>query len=77
MVKEIDHVSRDIMTLLNEIEYPVCVREIEVYLGESKEIVLMSLGWLIREGFVDIEYFHGEQLFKLKDTSAIVLKNLS
>lgn len=63
MITKLGVTSGDILTLFDEVKGPLRIREIEVYLGEPKEIILMSLGWLIREGLVNSEYVNGEQFY--------------
>lgn len=63
MITKLGIVSGEILTLFSEVKKSLCVRDIEVYLGEPTDVVLMSLGWLIREGMVssvlmDDEHFY-------------------
>ncbi len=64
MIAKLDIISDEILMLFSEVKGPLCVREIEVYLGESTKVILMSLGWLVREGMVstvimnDEHYYH-------------------
>ncbi len=57
-------VSGEILTLFSEVKDPLCVREIKVYLGEPSDVVLMSLGWLIREGMVNSVIMNEEYFFR-------------
>jgi len=52
MITKLGIILGEILTLFSEVKGPLCAREIEVHLGESSEVILMSLGWLIREGMV-------------------------
>ncbi|VAX35874.1 hypothetical protein MNBD_UNCLBAC01-1060 [hydrothermal vent metagenome] len=47
--------SGEILELFDEIKGPLTEKEIEVQLKASRESILMSLGWLIREGFITTE----------------------
>lgn len=60
-------ISGEILELFEEVKKPLTVREIEVYLGQSKGDILMSLGWLIREGFIATEYVGENTFFRLKE----------
>ena len=59
MITKIGIVAGEVITVLEEISRPLCVEELEFYLEESYELVLMSLGWLVRKGIIHIEHKQG------------------
>ena len=65
MITKLGVVSGEILTLFSEVKGPLCVRDIEVYLGEPSDIILMSLGWLIREGMVASVTMNEEHYYHL------------
>ncbi len=67
MIKKIGVTSGEIITLLEEIKGPLTVKEIEVYLGEEKDIILMSIGCLIREGLLEADLTNGTAFYRLKN----------
>lgn len=66
MLIKVDVICGDILTLFNESQGPLCVRDIEEHLYEPQDVILMTLGWLMREGFIDSEYLNGDLLFRLQ-----------
>ncbi len=62
MMINIGIVSGEILELFDEVKGPLTDREIGAYLGYSKEDILMSLGWLIRERLITMEEM-GENIF--------------
>ncbi len=64
MMLNIGIVSGEILELFDEVQGSLTVKEIEVYLGGSRDDILMSLGWLVREGFLIVEEREGKELFK-------------
>jgi len=54
MVTQIGVVAGEILVLCEGVNRPLTVTEIEFYLGEPYDTILMSLGWLAREGFIHI-----------------------
>lgn len=63
MITKLGIVSGEILTLLSEVKGPLCVHEIEVYIEEPSDVVLMSLGWLIREGMVSSVLMNEEHYY--------------
>jgi len=63
MITKLGIISGEILTLFSEVKDPLCAREIEVHLGEPSDVVLMSLGWLIREGMVSSEIVDEEHCY--------------
>jgi hypothetical protein len=55
MVTRIGIVSGEIITFLEEVNRPLVVGELEFFLEEPHELILMSLGWLARQGIIHIE----------------------
>jgi hypothetical protein len=51
MITQIGFVSGEILTLLDQLEGTVHVENIKFYVDAPEEVILMSLGWLIREGY--------------------------
>lgn len=66
MIIEVGVTAGEIITLLEEIKDPLTVKEIEVYLGEDKDRVLMSIGSLIREGLLETDLSSGPSFYRLK-----------
>jgi len=66
MITKIGVTSGEIITLMEEVKGPLTVKEIEVYLGEEKDVILMCLGCLIREGLVKAEQANGTPFYRLK-----------
>jgi len=67
MITKIGVTSGEILTLLEEVERPLTVKEIGVYLGEEKDVVLMSIGCLIRQGLLGAEVSEGDPTYSLKN----------
>jgi hypothetical protein len=51
MITQIGFVSGEILTLLDQLEGAVNVENIKFYIDAPEEVILMSLGWLIRERY--------------------------
>lgn len=71
MITQISIVSGEILTLLEETRVPIGVQEIASHLDEPQQMIHMSLGWLIRQGLVQIVADHGEQVLvsRVKDSA--------
>ncbi len=54
MVTQIGIASGEILNLVDEKKRPVSLSEIESHLESDKELVYMSIGWLVREGLVHL-----------------------
>ena len=54
MVTQIGIASGDILNLVDEKKRPVSFSEIESQLESDKELAYMSIGWLVREGHVQL-----------------------
>ena len=69
-------VSGEILELFDEVREPLTGREIEAYLGESREDILMSLGWLVKEGLLTMECLGGSTFFicKKKESKRQLMK---
>jgi len=61
MMTQIGIVSGEILTLFDEVDGPLTLKEIELRLNENRDDVLMSLGWLEREGYLKVEKFAGSE----------------
>lgn len=72
MITKLGIISGEILTLLSEVERPLTVMELGNHIKETKEDVLMSLGWLIREGHVHVENREGTYSFYQTKNSLIV-----
>ena len=55
MIMKIGITVGEIITILEEENAPLTLIEIEMLVKASKNILLMSMGWLIRERLVHIE----------------------
>jgi len=69
MITKIGVSSGEILILLEEVQRTLTVKEIEVYLGEDRDVILMSIGCLIREGLLEIKYTDGTSGYHLKKTT--------
>lgn len=65
MITKIGVRSGEIVTLLEEVKGPLTVKEIEVYLGEEKDVILMCIGALIRGGLIEAEDINGSTFYRL------------
>jgi hypothetical protein len=54
MITQIGIASGEILTLIDEKKGPVSFSEIEYHLKNEKELIYMSIGWLVREGHVHL-----------------------
>ncbi|MBN1688543.1 MAG: hypothetical protein JW893_05545 [Candidatus Omnitrophica bacterium] len=52
MIAQINLVSGEVLTLLGQLESPILMEDIKQSINAHEDIVMMSLGWLIREGHV-------------------------
>lgn len=59
MITKIGIVSGEILMLLDRNARPLSLGDIESRSEESRDLILMSLGWLIREGYIYSEYRDG------------------
>jgi hypothetical protein len=62
MITEIGVVSGEILSYIEEEGRAVNLKTVLLHLDEPKDIILMSIGWLIREGFVHVEKLNGDYL---------------
>ena len=64
IIIQIGIVSGEILTLFDdEVKGPLTLKEIELHLNENRDDVLMSLGWLEREGYLNREKFVGSEFY--------------
>jgi hypothetical protein len=54
MITQIEIASGDILNLIDEKKRPVSFSEIESHLDNGKELAHLSIGWLVREGHVQL-----------------------
>ena len=54
MITEIGIASGEILNLIDKKKGPVSFSEIESHLKNEKELAYMSIGWLVREGHVQL-----------------------
>jgi len=59
MIMKIGIIAGEIISILEKENAPLTLVEIEMLVKESKDTVLMSMGWLIRERLVHIEMVEG------------------
>ncbi|MBN1688548.1 MAG: hypothetical protein JW893_05570 [Candidatus Omnitrophica bacterium] len=52
MIAQIKFVAGEIMVLLDRLEGPLHTEDIKCRINAPPDVILMSLGWLIREGYV-------------------------
>lgn len=64
MITKLGLISGEIITTLEEVRGPLTLKEIEVYLGEKKDVILMSLGSLIRQGLIETEYTNETMFYR-------------
>ena len=55
MMTKIGIISGEIIAFLEREKRPLCVDELQFHLEEPREIILMSLGCLVRDGLAHIE----------------------
>ncbi len=55
MMTQIGIASGEILTLIDEKKRPVSISEIQSHLKNERELNYMSIGWLLREGYVHLE----------------------
>ena len=55
MITRIGIISGEIITLLEESKCSMTVQKLSYLLKEPQEWVLMSVGWLLREGYLSAE----------------------
>lgn len=55
MMMQIGVISGEILMMLEQTAQPICIDEMAFYLDKDIEMVYMSLGWLAREGHVQLE----------------------
>lgn len=55
MITKIGIISGEIITLLEDVNRSVLVAELEFCLEEPNDLILMSLGWLARQGIIHID----------------------
>ena len=64
MITQIGIVSGEILTLFDdEVNSPLTLKEIDLRLNENRDDILMSLGWLEREGYLYIKKFTGSDFY--------------
>lgn len=61
MITRIGIVSGELLNLLDDLRRPLLVDEISFYTGEPKELVLMAIGWLARNGLVHVEQTQADE----------------
>jgi hypothetical protein len=54
MITQIGIASGEILNLIDNKKRPVSIAEIKSYLRNEKELTYMSIGWLVREGHVQL-----------------------
>ena len=62
MMTQIGIVSGQILTFLEEKQSPITLKEVVFELDEAVEVILMSIGWLTREGLIHLESMTGKIL---------------
>lgn len=67
MVSEIGIVAGEILTYLEQAEGAVSLRELEDELDTSTELIHMSVGWLAREGYLNL--VHEDHEFYVLNTN--------
>ena len=65
MMTKIGLISGEIITVLEEVKGPLTMKEIQVYLGEETDVILMSIGCLIREGLLEVVKTNGSAFYRL------------
>ena len=65
MITRLGIVSGEIMMLLEKRELPMSIDDLADVLCEPRDIVLMSIGWLTRQGYLRVDgYQDGMLIFK-------------
>ncbi len=59
MITEIGIVSGEILTALDEIDTPLDIQQLFLYVDAPQDVITMGIGWLIREGYVHLHFENG------------------
>ena len=54
IITELGIIAGEILNILQEIERPVCLEEVESLINYPKDIIIMAFGWLVREGHIHV-----------------------
>jgi len=76
MIMKIGITAGEIITILEEENAPLTLIEIEMLVKASKNILLMSMGWLIRERLVHIEIVDDICFYTRKRKKDVIKENI-
>jgi hypothetical protein len=63
-------ISGEILELLEKVDKPLSSKTIEMHFSEPRDLILMSIGWLAREGLIQLcRKDNGEYMIKVKRIS--------
>ncbi len=65
MITKISVAAGEILTLLDFNKSRLGIKELAFILDEPKDLILMAVGWLAREGFVHLEFKEDEHYISL------------
>ena len=57
MITTIGIVAGDILSLLEEANGPLVIKDLVKSIAASEDIILMSVGWLVREGLIKCDQY--------------------
>lgn len=71
MVK-IGMVAGDILELLEDFEGPLNLKDMEFFIEEEDDVILMSLGWLVREGVVEMRHINEDYIISRRHSKEAI-----
>jgi len=54
MIMKLGIIAGEILTILEDIKRPLCLKEVKTLIHYPDDIILMAFGWLVREGHIHI-----------------------
>ncbi len=73
MITKIGIISGEILAVLETVSRPLKCQELTATLDQPNDEILMSIGWLIREGYVQVESVNGHSLISLNPEKKALL----
>jgi predicted transcriptional regulator len=71
MRTQISIIAGNILTLLEDTDHLLSLEEVKTKIDVSHELILMSVGWLVREGYVQLNQIGGKYFIYQPVESAI------
>ncbi|MCA9401909.1 MAG: hypothetical protein KC713_09790 [Candidatus Omnitrophica bacterium] len=66
MNRNVREVSKEILRLVSQTSWPITCEEMNFYMHERLETVLLSIGWLKSEGLIDVEFTEDDVFISAK-----------